>query len=184
MAAELSHDSNLQILLSHACRSALTFRNQFRFHLDRPTPQQKQLTTSAAHPLSARIDNTINTAIMKLTPEAYIQAIKTSIVILVVGEYEVPIHSALLALYSEYFALILSKNNTAKTEDGMRISCHSAMHQLIVRRQDSSSQRLRHLGQALCPLVLPNLQRRIPKRCAIGGVAAVEDNADRSMDLW
>ncbi|KJX95461.1 hypothetical protein TI39_contig4112g00004 [Zymoseptoria brevis] len=55
---------------------------------------------------------------MQLTPEAYLQAIQSDRVYLVAPGHEIPVHRALLACYSEYFALILSQNNPVKSEDG------------------------------------------------------------------
>jgi hypothetical protein len=56
---------------------------------------------------------------MKITPKAYIQAIKSYPVTLVVGDQELPTHAALLGLTSEYFGLILSTNSPTKSEDGI-----------------------------------------------------------------
>ncbi|SMY22394.1 unnamed protein product [Zymoseptoria tritici ST99CH_1A5] len=55
---------------------------------------------------------------MQLTPEAYLQAIQSDRVYLIAQGHEIPVHKALLAFYSEYFALILSQNNPVKSEDG------------------------------------------------------------------
>lgn len=58
---------------------------------------------------------------MQLTPEAYLQAIQSDRVYLIAQGHEIPVHKALLAFYSEYFALILSQNNPVKSEDGKHI---------------------------------------------------------------